>query len=135
MTDTRDEHSQTPREVGTVAREHARERSAVRLGQIALVLQGGGALGAYQVGVFRALAEAGYSPDWFAGTSIGAINAAIMAGNAPEQQLARLEKFWKDISRTVPGERRPGGHSDAPLMPGVPGRPQLLASRASFTGA
>jgi len=72
------------------------------LGQVALVLQGGGALGAYQVGVFRALAEACYSPDWFAGTSIGAINAAIMAGNAPELRLARLEKFWKDISRTIP---------------------------------
>jgi len=62
-------------------------------GQIALVLQGGGALGAYQVGVFRALDEAGCRPNWFAGTSIGAINAAIMAGNVPERRLQRLEEF------------------------------------------
>ncbi|SKA24941.1 NTE family protein [Enhydrobacter aerosaccus] len=85
-----------------VASEHADERPAARLGQVALVLQGGGALGAYQVGVLRALEEAGYLPDWFAGTSIGAINAAIMAGNAPEQRLIRLGKFWNGISRIVP---------------------------------
>lgn len=69
--------------------------------QTALVLQGGGALGAYQVGVFRALDEAGYRPNWFAGTSIGAINAAIMAGNAPEDRLRRLEEFWNRISRAA----------------------------------
>jgi len=64
----------------------------------ALVLQGGGALGAYQVGVFRALDEAGYRPNWFAGTSIGAVNAAIMAGNAPEDRLSRLEAFWDKVA-------------------------------------
>ena len=53
--------------------------------RIALVLQGGGALGAYQAGVYQALHEAGLEPDWVSGVSIGAINAAIIAGNTPEQ--------------------------------------------------
>lgn len=68
----------------------------------ALVLQGGGALGAYQVGVYQALEEAGYAPDWFAGTSIGAINAAIMAGSRPEERLAKLECFWDTIAWPEP---------------------------------
>lgn len=67
--------------------------------RIALVLQGGGALGAYQVGVFEALDAGGFCPQWFAGTSIGAINAAIIAGNRPEQRLEKLSDFWKGISR------------------------------------
>jgi len=71
-------------------------------GKVALVLQGGGALGAYQVGAFQALDEAGYAPEWFAGTSIGAINAAIMAGNAPPSRLAKLEEFWTTIARSIP---------------------------------
>jgi NTE family protein len=71
-------------------------------GKVALVLQGGGALGAYQVGAFQALDEAGYAPEWFAGTSIGAINAAIMAGNPPARRLAKLEEFWATICRTMP---------------------------------
>jgi NTE family protein len=64
-------------------------------GQIALVLQGGGALGAYQVGVYQALHEAGVEPDWVIGTSIGAINGAIIAGNPPERRIERLEQFWQ----------------------------------------
>jgi NTE family protein len=64
-------------------------------GQIVLVLQGGGALGAYQAGVFQGLHEAGIEPDWVIGTSIGAINAALIAGNAPEKRLARLQEFWR----------------------------------------
>ena len=54
-------------------------------GQVVLVLQGGGALGAYQVGVYQALHEAGVEPDWIIGTSIGAINASIIAGNRPRR--------------------------------------------------
>jgi len=54
------------------------------LGQVTLVFQGGGALGAYQAGVYEALHEAGIEPDWIIGTSIGAINAGIIAGNKPE---------------------------------------------------
>jgi NTE family protein len=64
------------------------------LGQIVLVLQGGGALGAYQAGVFQALHEAGVEPDWVIGTSIGAINAGIIAGNRPDRRLLRLQEFW-----------------------------------------
>jgi len=65
---------------------------------VALVLQGGGALGSYQCGVYEALHEAGIRPNWFAGTSIGAINAAILAGNAPEHRVERLREFWTTVS-------------------------------------
>jgi NTE family protein len=65
---------------------------------IALALQGGGALGAYQAGVFEGLIEAGITPTWLSGVSIGAINAAIIAGNAPENRLARLRDFWDTIA-------------------------------------
>ena len=63
-------------------------------GQVVLVLQGGGALGAYQVGVYEALHEAGIEPQWVIGTSIGAINGAIIAGNPPDKRLERLTQFW-----------------------------------------
>jgi len=66
---------------------------------IALVLQGGGALGAYQAGVMEGLAEAGIEPDWVAGISIGAINSAIIAGNEPRDRIARLRDFWTTVSQ------------------------------------
>ena len=66
---------------------------------IALVLQGGGALGAYQAGVMEGLATAGIEPDWVAGISIGAINAALIAGNAPRDRIDRLRDFWNTVSR------------------------------------
>jgi NTE family protein len=66
-------------------------------GQVVLVFQGGGALGAYQGGVYQALHEAGIEPDWVVGTSIGAINGAIIAGNEPEARLPRLQEFWQRI--------------------------------------
>jgi len=69
------------------------------LGQIVLVFQGGGALGAYQVDVYEALHEAGIEPGWVIGTSIGAINAALIAGNPVEHRLARLEDFWRCVER------------------------------------
>lgn len=62
--------------------------------RVALVLQGGGALGAYQAGVIEALAEHGLMPDWVVGTSVGAVNAAIVVGNEPAQRIARLRQFW-----------------------------------------
>ncbi len=68
---------------------------------VALVLQGGGALGAYQCGVYEALHAAGLRPDWFVGTSIGAFNAAILAGNAPERRVERLHEFWDTICEPV----------------------------------
>lgn len=66
--------------------------------RIALVLQGGGALGAYQGGVYQALAEADLHPDWVAGISIGAVNSALIAGNPPEKRVARLREFWEIVS-------------------------------------
>lgn len=69
-------------------------------GQAVLVLQGGGALGAFQVGAYEALHEAGIEPDWVIGTSIGAINGAIIAGNPPEQRVARLHAFWEGVQQT-----------------------------------
>ena len=68
-------------------------------GQIVLVLQGGGALGAYQVGVYEAMHEAGVEPDWVNGTSIGAINAALIAGNSPKNWLERLQEFWARVEQ------------------------------------
>ncbi|WP_069263622.1 patatin-like phospholipase family protein [Paraburkholderia nodosa] len=80
-------------------------------GQVVLVLQGGGALGAYQLGVYEAMHEAGIHVDWVIGTSIGAINAALIVGNAPEHRFERLDEFWHrvtdrtrlDVAATWPG--------------------------------
>ncbi|HQS10056.1 MAG TPA: patatin-like phospholipase family protein [Xanthobacteraceae bacterium] len=66
--------------------------------RIALVFQGGGALGAYQAGVYEALSIAGAEPNWVSGVSIGAINSAIIAGNTPENRIARLREFWETVS-------------------------------------
>ena len=71
--------------------------------RIALLLQGGGALGAYQGGVYQALTEARLDPDWVAGISIGAINAALIAGNPQEHRVARLRDFWEDVSKPPSG--------------------------------
>ena len=65
---------------------------------MALLLQGGGALGAYQAGVYEGLAEAGIQPDWVAGISIGAINAALIAGNPPERRVDALRGFWETVT-------------------------------------
>ena len=69
---------------------------------VALLLQGGGALGAYQAGVYEALAEANIHPDWVAGISIGAINAAIIAGNPRKSRVDRLREFWTHVSSSAP---------------------------------
>ncbi len=71
---------------------------ARRHDRIALVLQGGGALGAYQAGVYEELASTEFQPDWIAGVSIGAINAALIAGNPPERRVERLSEFWHLVS-------------------------------------
>lgn len=71
---------------------------AAKYDRVALVLQGGGALGAYQAGVYQALAEAECDPKWIAGVSIGAVNSALIAGNAPGDRLAALEAFWSKVS-------------------------------------
>jgi NTE family protein len=79
--------------------------------KVGLVLQGGGALGSYQAGVYEALASSEYLPDWVAGISIGAINAAIIAGNPPEKRVAHLRRFWEEI--TAPTAWWPEGLSGA----------------------
>jgi NTE family protein len=69
--------------------------------QDALVLQAGGALGAYQVGVYEELSKAGFEPQWIAGASVGAINAALIAGNPPDRRMARLTEFWHMVSSST----------------------------------
>jgi NTE family protein len=76
-----------------------RRRGRPQFERIALLLQGGGALGSYQAGVYQALAEADLHPDWIAGISIGALNAALIAGNPAEKRVERLREFWETISR------------------------------------
>jgi NTE family protein len=89
MTDVREDRSlQTLRSLGRALP-----------GQVVLVLQGGGALGSYQAGVYQALHEAEIEPDWIIGTSIGAINASLIAGNAPQNRLSRLQEFWKRMEQ------------------------------------
>ena len=70
--------------------------------QRVLVLQGGGALGSYQAGAYQALCHHDFEPEWIAGISIGAINAAIIAGNPREKRVARLKEFWELVSSPVP---------------------------------
>lgn len=87
-----------------VAKQRSTKQGRVtrRYDQTILVLQGGGALGAYQAGVFEGMTEAGYAPNWVAGVSIGAINAALIAGNSPAQRIERLRAFWDLVSSGVP---------------------------------
>jgi NTE family protein len=95
--------------------------------QVVLVFQGGGALGAYQGGVYQALHEAGVEPDWLIGTSIGAINAALIAGNEPNDRLPRLQEFWRRMARREAWPTSPWpGLSDTlsywtTVLGGVPG--------------
>ena len=79
------------------------EKSLARFDRIALVLSGGGGLGAYQAGAYAALEHSGVRPNWIAGTAIGAINAAIIAGNLPHERVSRLRQFWQELSRRVAG--------------------------------
>lgn len=67
--------------------------------QVALIFQGGGALGSYQAGVYEGIAQAGIEPTWVAGISIGSINAALVAGNPPEKRVERLHEFWDTVCR------------------------------------
>jgi NTE family protein len=82
--------------------EMKRARDQGRYDCVILVLQGGGALGAYQAGVFEGLTEAEYAPDWVTGVSIGAINGALIAGNPPGRRVERLRAFWDRVSSGIP---------------------------------
>ena len=81
----------------------------------ALVLQGGGALGSYQAGVYEALSRHGHHPDWVAGVSIGAINAALIAGNAPGKRVERLHEFWHLVS-SAPPQQLPSWFGDRAMQ-------------------
>jgi NTE family protein len=104
--------------------------------RVALVLQGGGALGAYQVGVFQALAERDFTPDWVGGTSIGAINGALIAGNPPGRRLERLRRFWETVVhedpfslRQMPGAVRQAYSYWSAMTALVAGRPRFFQPR------
>ena len=118
-----------------------------RCGRIALVLQGGGALGAYQAGVYQGLHEAGVEPDWVSGVSIGGINAAIIAGNPPRRRLERLRTFWETITERKVWHYTPDGDvfrmarntasSWLTIMMGQPGffKPHQTSPWLSLSGA
>ena len=95
-----DKNSTTPVAKFADARRSEKQKPQER--QIVLVLQGGGALGAYQAGVYHALHENGIEPDWIIGTSIGAINASLIAGNARADRLERLKEFWTRMAYRPP---------------------------------
>ncbi len=82
------------------------ENSLARFERIAMVLSGGGALGAYQAGAYAALENSGVRPNWIAATAIGAINAAIIAGNLPHERSLRLRQFWQELSRRAVARQR-----------------------------
>ena len=103
---------------------------------VALLLQGGGALGSYQGGVYQALSEADLHPNWVAGISIGAVNGAIIAGNEPEVRVERLRDFWETV--TAPATQLPLGGFEIPWIWGH--LPDALvgpvaATRALISGA
>ena len=118
-----------------------------RCDRVALVLQGGGALGAYQAGVYQAMHEVGLEPDWVSGVSIGAINAAIIAGNPPARRLRALRTFWEQITERKIWPFTPDGdifrkarNATSSWLTMVHGQPGFFAPRfpnpwMSFTGA
>src|SRR5712671_2567434 len=95
-----DTHSTTP--IAKLADARRTDKQITQERQIVLVLQGGGALGAYQAGVYHALHEHDIEPDWIIGTSIGAINASIIAGNPTGDRLERLKEFWTRMAYRPP---------------------------------
>jgi len=105
-------------------------RAGCEFGSVALVLQGGGALGAYQAGVYERLLEEGIEPTWLAGISIGAINCAIIAGNARENRVARLREFWELVSDSHSGA--PGAFTGLPMIDATRAWVNQLAAGRAF---
>ncbi len=99
---------------------------------VALVLQGGGALGSYQAGAYEAIAASEYPPDWVAGISIGAINAALIAGNPPARRVARLREFWETITRPEPPLFAPARRQAASAQALLAGQPGFFRPRSPF---
>ncbi len=107
-------------------RSKQKSNAPARVEKTVLVLQGGGALGAYQAGIYEELAANGHRPDWVSGISIGAINAALIAGNPPEKRVQRLRTFWQTVSSHLLAE---------PLIPGEQARSLFNEASASFAAA
>src|ERR687892_2910831 len=101
MTEGIEVHETATLEPGGMSAAGAAPRAHRHRHQIVLVFQGGGALGAYQGGVYQALHEAGLEPDWIIGTSIGAINASLITGNKPQDRLVKLKEFWQRVDRAT----------------------------------
>ena len=117
--------------------KNSRKRHLSDFGQVVLVFQGGGALGAYQAGVYQALHEAGIEPDWIIGTSIGAINAALIAGSTAGTRVDALRRFWNRVEQKDMSKWFPFAPALARAMPnldamtrGIPGfyEPNLTAA-------
>ena len=107
-----------PPMISTDARQPTPQRIKTSLpGRVVLVMQGGGAPGSYQAGAYQALHEAGIEPDWVIGTSIGAINGAIITGNKVADRVRRLDEFWRQLDTRLPEPLS----QLAPLLVGVPG--------------
>ena len=133
-----------PRTAGKTLNTFAARREDMRAARKALVLQGGGALGAYQAGVYAALSETDLQPHWIAGVSIGAINAALIAGNAPDKRVERLREFWHLVS-SGPAQRLPSWLGDRAtqnqwsasmaMLVGIPGFFEPRYSPALLMGA
>jgi NTE family protein len=113
------------------------DKSLTRFDRIALVFSGGSALGAYQAGAYAALENCGVRPNWIAGTAIGAVNAAIIAGNLPHERIFRLRQFWQELSRRIAagGERGLRGKWRRWLAGHGPGRPDPAEDAARETPA
>ena len=107
-----------PPMISTDARQPTPQRIKTSLpGRVVLVMQGGGAPGSYQAGAYQALHEAGIEPDWVIGTSIGAINGAIITGNKVADRVRRLNEFWRQLDTRLPEPLS----QLVPLLVGVPG--------------
>lgn len=142
--DDEDDQEATCRKPKTLNNTFEERREDMRAARKALVLQGGGALGAYQAGVYAALSETDLQPHWIAGVSIGAINAALIAGNAPEKRVDRLREFWHLVS-SGPAQRLPSWLGDRAtqnqwsasmaMLVGIPGFFEPRYSPALLMGA
>lgn len=136
------EHSDTRAAPGVSRRSSAKNHRTIGRPPfecIALLLQGGGALGSYQAGVYEALAEADLHPDWVAGISIGAVNSAIIAGNAPEERVAKLREFWQTITANplldwmaAVGKLAPKGDFERTLFNQISAASALVGGAANF---
>ena len=110
------------------------DKSLARFDRIALVLSGGGALGAYQAGAYAALENCGVRPNWIAGTAVGSINAAIIAGNLPHERVFRLRQFWQELGRRVEARQGGGLRRLGAALAGIVGGARMRERAAVRTG-